>query len=368
MGNGDYHLSEGSPCIDAGDNGYAQPAIPDMDGEYRVQNETIDIGADEAVADCTWYTISLTAPAGGHIETQVVVTGRVVQPPDTPIPNWPVTITVTGGTLISVVNGGVDSPTSGHAITNQSGEFTVSVQRDTPGYVTITAEAENACGTGQITDSDHLAFFDPSVPVEMFFCIDVTLSMWGYGHPATESIVQFLDDMAAQGVPLRLAGVKFNEGHDVCDDSVNLAQLTSLGSFASVSGFQIWLNDGYERFGGDWDELQLDALDLAAQDMNACSNSSNPRRYIVLITDWTYHYAGDSCDTCSILNESDVARELNDSGCHVYISLYEYPEVGGPLDSAYRDLLANDGEFDPCDLSGGEYPLSRLKTCILSLQ
>jgi predicted outer membrane repeat protein len=44
-GNGDYHLTAGSPCIDTGTNNGA-PTI-DFDGEYRPQGLVVDIGADE---------------------------------------------------------------------------------------------------------------------------------------------------------------------------------------------------------------------------------------------------------------------------------------------------------------------------------
>ena len=45
---GDYHLSAGSPCIDAGDPSYvALPGETDIDGEARVQGAAIDLGSDE---------------------------------------------------------------------------------------------------------------------------------------------------------------------------------------------------------------------------------------------------------------------------------------------------------------------------------
>jgi len=46
--NGDFHLSEGSPCIDAGDPSYvALPGETDIDGEARVQGAAVDLGSDE---------------------------------------------------------------------------------------------------------------------------------------------------------------------------------------------------------------------------------------------------------------------------------------------------------------------------------
>ena len=45
---GDYHLLPGSPCIDAGDPNYiAGPNETDLDGNPRVANNRIDMGAFE---------------------------------------------------------------------------------------------------------------------------------------------------------------------------------------------------------------------------------------------------------------------------------------------------------------------------------
>lgn len=280
---GDYHLSSNSPCIDAGTNDYAQPTYPDMDGGYRVYNEVIDIGADETVAGCTWYTISLSAAAGGHIGDQVLVTGKVVRPPDTPIPNWPVIITVSGGTLVSVVNGVVDSPTQGHGTSDQSGEFYLHVRRDTPGSVIVTAEAGNACGTGTISDDISLVFFDPNVPVEMFFCIDATYSM--ATHFPVNDITELLEEMDTAGTSFRAGVVVFNPGGFGCDDSTSGWLFRSLNDFTTLQSFEQWLPTGWLWWGGDPPELQLDALHAAAQDMNAYSTAGNPRRYIIVVTE-----------------------------------------------------------------------------------
>jgi hypothetical protein len=78
---GDYHLLEGSPCIDAGDPNYvAGPNETDLDGNPRVFGDRIDMGAYE-------FTILNTAPvacieggdrvveAGDDCEAQVVLDG-----------------------------------------------------------------------------------------------------------------------------------------------------------------------------------------------------------------------------------------------------------------------------------------------------
>ncbi len=46
-----FHLADGSPCRDAGDNGAFVSGDKDIDGHDRIINDVIDIGADEYVAD-----------------------------------------------------------------------------------------------------------------------------------------------------------------------------------------------------------------------------------------------------------------------------------------------------------------------------
>ena len=59
------HLTQGSPCIDAGNNAYVFTAT-DLDGEVRTNGTTVDVGCDEFWADsCTGtLRVAILTPAG----------------------------------------------------------------------------------------------------------------------------------------------------------------------------------------------------------------------------------------------------------------------------------------------------------------
>ncbi len=65
-GFGDYHLQEGSPCIDAGDPDFEMFYIKtDIDGQHRVMGYHVDMGADEFVIPM----LVVTKPQGGEVWT-----------------------------------------------------------------------------------------------------------------------------------------------------------------------------------------------------------------------------------------------------------------------------------------------------------
>jgi hypothetical protein len=68
---GNYHISANSPCVDKGDPNYTGlPGEVDVDGDPRVANSRVDMGADEytsspAVIDINPQQFTFTAEAGG---------------------------------------------------------------------------------------------------------------------------------------------------------------------------------------------------------------------------------------------------------------------------------------------------------------
>ncbi|MFC1805956.1 right-handed parallel beta-helix repeat-containing protein [Planctomycetota bacterium] len=77
--NGDYHLQNGSPCINAGDNSEVEAGETDMDGEARIQQLVVDMGADE-----TDSVGAPNSPGPAEFETDTYVNGRLN--PDGPAP------------------------------------------------------------------------------------------------------------------------------------------------------------------------------------------------------------------------------------------------------------------------------------------
>ena len=61
------HLTQGSPCIDAGNNDYVFTAV-DLDGEARTNGTTVDVGCDEFWADsCTGtLRVAILTPVGAN--------------------------------------------------------------------------------------------------------------------------------------------------------------------------------------------------------------------------------------------------------------------------------------------------------------
>jgi hypothetical protein len=64
VGNSDYHLTPGSPCIDTGTDA---GVYDDIDGDIRPQGAQFDIGADEFAPPPSLSQVSLQSPIDGSI-------------------------------------------------------------------------------------------------------------------------------------------------------------------------------------------------------------------------------------------------------------------------------------------------------------
>ncbi|HIO37258.1 MAG TPA: right-handed parallel beta-helix repeat-containing protein, partial [Candidatus Marinimicrobia bacterium] len=65
---GDFHLIEGSPAIDSGTNDYSGRPDLDLDGNPRIQNDIIDMGAYEGGVPAPHYMVDADSPDGGNGE------------------------------------------------------------------------------------------------------------------------------------------------------------------------------------------------------------------------------------------------------------------------------------------------------------
>ncbi len=191
----------------------------------------------------------------------------------------------------------------------------------------------------------------------------------------------------------RFGGLKFNGPLDsdgqYTPDYLQSSELTDLGAITSAGIFiNNWVNDNYSPGGGDKPELQLDALDSAAADMNAHSTPGNSNRYIVLVTDDVFHFLNDQtvCYTGpqesfggsskQVLGSTGVIADLQNSGCKVYISLYdvggnprveEYNSQYTTLQQVYTGLDVS-GNFDTVKVNDSDlstmYTFDKLKAQI----
>ena len=163
------HIQPNSPCVDAGLNTATGLPTTDMDSQPRVQNETVDIGADES-GGCEWYSVTLTtdplySPVGGSVNLTVNVTDRNQQA----IEGVTVCATTTDGTIIAI-NEDQFSPgvSSGCGLTDPNGNVTLAITRATIGPVTVTARVGNSCQVGETEESVDLWFYDPEEDWPMF--------------------------------------------------------------------------------------------------------------------------------------------------------------------------------------------------------
>ena len=310
-----------------------------------------------------------------HIGEPVAVTATVKDPTDgdAVVAGCRVQVSLDAGTLLSISNGMRTTATTGYSYTDAGGQVEMSITRDTPGPVTVTVTAHIPTCDASTTSSATVHFYDSeSYPVEILFCLDSTDSMRSGGeHSSVPSVKAFLQEMSGMyGIHFRTGVVRFNEPPGSSGaDYILTTQERSLSAFTTLQSFIDWLDVGYGPFGGDFPELQLDALHYAAVDMDA--HATSPHKYIVLITDNVYHYAGDGSGFTT-LTKPGMISELTATGCPVYISVWD-PGDAYQLETNdwYGGMTVNAGGFDPS--KDGEnnptqplYPLANLRARILS--
>jgi PKD repeat protein len=164
-GEGDYHLSLGSPVIDVGDNNHPDLPPTDIDGEPRIMGPTVDMGADEfpsafsvtkwAYSDTIYigipltYTIWITNTGATTLHATVTDT---LPAPVTPtgVLTWTPTITAPGGSWNAQVVVDVGMGYFG-VLTNV---VEVSTEEGVAGAFTVTSVVTEAPVTGLVATSD----------------------------------------------------------------------------------------------------------------------------------------------------------------------------------------------------------------------
>jgi hypothetical protein len=232
--NGNYRLSPGSPCIDAGTNQAWMANITDLDGNPRIVNGTVDIGACEFTPP-VWNisgTISYSGLQTGLIYVVAVTSSnswatnysQVVSSLST----QGVSGTISNDTLLSFYTGAPSQ--SAYSITNlpSQGNYWIKAWRDSNGNLSNdTAEANGlypanpvylTCNTNGInitltdpdSDGDHL-------PDWVETGTHIFISPWNTGTSSTNMY------SATNGIP---DGVSLEEGHDPNSSDTNAPTVT----------------------------------------------------------------------------------------------------------------------------------------------
>lgn len=142
----DYHISSSSPCVDAGNNdGISGIGLPptDIDGELRIFNETVDMGADECFIECTDTDNDGVCDDGGD---NFCATGETVGCDDNcpHMPNGPDRGICTAG---QVMVGDYECKKRGHLCTSHA-------DCGTGGVCSMDQEDTDQNGIGDVCDDD----------------------------------------------------------------------------------------------------------------------------------------------------------------------------------------------------------------------
>ncbi|MEJ5299311.1 MAG: hypothetical protein WHZ52_14885 [Armatimonadota bacterium] len=268
-----------------------------------------------------------------------------------------VTLTCSGGAFFN----GAQSLT---ALSDNNGEVraVLAVGSQCPSQITVAMSYVDPCNIVRADAAQVDVYCDGSAVRDLWLCIDVTGSMqWIWAVP---SMVKLVRDLDSARIPLRLGGVKFNDENLIRPD-----QVRSLAQFRSVRRFiEEYLDQWYEgNSHSSVQELQLDALMLAANDLAANAAPGNTQnRFVALVTDAAYHYLDDPYGGTerSSLVSTEVRQALLNAACRSYLSIWDQ---AGTVRIEYADLLINGGQFDDpivTYLDEERYPFTLLRQAL----
>ncbi|MFO0753327.1 MAG: choice-of-anchor Q domain-containing protein [Thermodesulfovibrionales bacterium] len=364
--NGDYHLSPNSSCIDSGSNSASSLPLTDYEGDSRILNIAVDIGADEYYASGTTFTIS----------------GRILSGGIGPKGTTEVTLTGSSGTTTKFAD-----ETGNYAFTWVSeGNYTITPSNAfytfTPVFrsVTVSAsdiEGQNFTATPKETDGD-------GVPDYRDNCITVP------NQDQQDSNVDGLGD--ACDFPGSISGKITNDGTGLGIEGVEVTATgqTSTSSYTDASGnyFISNLENGYYRVfasksgykGGyynnkeDWygadkvyvtpgigvpvDTPNINFLLAQDNDNDGTPDSSDNCPAVANIdqSDIDGDGIGDACDNCPTVSNPDQSDSGGDGfgdACTIRHCVTNSGELQSALTTAQTD-----GKNDVIRLVQGTYGIS----------
>jgi len=141
----------GNDCKDKGRNDVLGDCAEDIDGDYRVQYGTVDIGADEILGCASEIIVMDPSRTIGLPDASYTLTACVTNPwTHQPVSGRHVDFEITSGDgeILSITNGQVAvPPTSGWGETDANGMITLTLEAGSAfGRVILTASTQSSCG------------------------------------------------------------------------------------------------------------------------------------------------------------------------------------------------------------------------------
>ncbi|MCE5322819.1 right-handed parallel beta-helix repeat-containing protein [bacterium] len=344
------HLQETSQCINVGLNSVVNVGDVDIDGQARIMDNTVDIGADE-VTGCISHIVILSPALSWAFTGSVVCLNAALT---FPVGGVRVNFSIDAGQIVSISPGGYIDPggQSGYGFSDSNGVVNIYITRADVGDVNVTAYVSQCGGISE--DEAKVCFYDPNTPSDVVFVVDRSGSM--QGHEASASIESFVRDVYSAIPDPRFGAVMFNEGTPI---SRSISLFTGEDA---VDAFCEWVNSFSAE--GETD-ANIDALNLAAQDLED-NLSTSRRRFVVYVTDAGEEACDSATERLQLVQRLDALTATKGSG--VFVSLWEDPySIPRPLydfysfgftnDPAYLSLAVN-GAFDSIDWNN-QNPASR---------